>query len=192
MSGRLIVKRNDLQKIIASFLFYRMTFPNFFPIPFLLPKWSFPFVSLCRCISPGHFAVPTAEKCTNTPWQVGAPILAPIFANDLQLLPGSVGNHFHLILFHKACSGVSKMIFTCVKRTNTKIQIHKYSKWSSDRKTQHMVYFWTEDWSRISKIILLCAERTNTKYKPTNTQIHKHTNTVNDQVLERSNMWYIF
>ena len=30
------------------------------------------------------------------------------------------------------------------------------------------------------------------KYKDTNTQIHKYTNTVNDQLLERPNMWYIF
>ena len=30
------------------------------------------------------------------------------------------------------------------------------------------------------------------KYKDTNTQIHKYTNTVNDQLLERPIMWYIF
>ena len=36
-------------------------------------------------------------------------------------------------------------------------------------------------------MILPCAERTNTKI-----QIHKYTNTVNDQVPERPNMWYIF
>ena len=28
-------------------------------------------------------------------------------------------------------------------------------------------------------------------YKDTNTQIHKYTNTVNDQLLERPIMWYI-
>ena len=30
------------------------------------------------------------------------------------------------------------------------------------------------------------------KYKNTNTQIQKYTNTLNDQVLKRPNMWYIF
>ena len=54
------------------------------------------------------------------------------------------------------------------KNTNTKIQIqkiqiqntqiHKYSIWRSARKTQHVVYFWKEDFSRISKIIIPCAE----------------------------------
>ena len=60
------------------------------------------------------------------------------------------------------------------KYTNTNTQIHKYSKWLSARKTQHVVYFWKEDCSRISKILFICAERTNTKK---NTQIHKYTNT---------------
>ena len=36
-------------------------------------------------------------------------------------------------------------------------------------------------------MILPCAERTNTEI-----QIRKYTNTVNDQVPERPNMWYIF
>ena len=35
------------------------------------------------------------------------------------------------------------------KYTNTNTQIHKYSKWLSARKTQHVVYFWKEDCSRI-------------------------------------------
>ena len=58
------------------------------------------------------------------------------------------------------------------KYTNTNTQIHKYSKWLSARKTQHVVYFWKEDCSRISKIIIICAKRTNTKI-----QIQKYTNT---------------
>ena len=48
---------------------------------------------------------------------------------------------------------MSKVVFPCVKSANTKIQMHKYSISKSARKTQHVVYFWKEDFSRISKII---------------------------------------
>ena len=73
------------------------------------------------------------------------------------------------------------------KYKNTNTQLHKYSIIRSARKTQHVVYFWKEDFSRISKIIFPCAEYTNTKI-----QIQKYTNKAYDEVPERSNMWYIF
>ena len=74
------------------------------------------------------------------------------------------------------------MIFTCVKRANTKIQLHKYTNtqihkygiWQSARKTQHVVYFWKEDCSRVSKIIFPCVKLANTKIQIQNTQIHKY------------------
>ena len=89
-------------KARISLSFLQDDFPQFLSISLSFAKEKFPLCLTLPCISPGHFAVPTAEKCTNTPWQVGALILAPIFANDLQLLPGSMGNNFHLILFHKS------------------------------------------------------------------------------------------
>ena len=110
--------------------------------------------------------------------------------------------HWEIQIFHffnpTYCSRISKILFPCAERKNTKIQkykIRKYSIWPSARKTQHVAYFWKKDCSRVSKMILLCAERKNTKiqkYKNTNTQIQKYTNTLNDQVLERPIMWYIF
>ena len=48
------------------------------------------------------------------------------------------------------------------KYRNTNTQIHKYSKWSSARKTQHVVYLWKEDCSRILKIIFPSVKRTKT------------------------------
>ena len=64
----------------------------------------------------------------------------------------------HVVYFWKEdCSRISKIIFRCAERTNTKIQkqntqIHKYSIWRSARGTQHVVYFWKEDRSRILKL----------------------------------------
>ena len=72
------------------------------------------------------------------------------------------------------CSHVSNAQIQKYKYTNT--QIHKYSKWQSASKTQHVVYFWKEDWSGIPTMMLTCLKRTNTKYKYTNTQIHKYSN----------------
>ena len=74
--------------------------------------------------------------------------------------------------------------------SNTQIQkykykIHKYSIRRSARKTQHVVYFWKEDFSRISKIIFPCVKHANTKI-----QIYKYTNTAYDKVPERPSMWY--
>ena len=102
----------------------------------------------------------------------------------------------HVVYFWKEdCSEVSKMIFTCVKRANTKIQLHKYTNtqihkygiWQSARKTQHVVYFWKEDCSRIWKMIFPCVKHANTKI-----QIYKYTNTAYDKVPERPSMWHIF
>ena len=72
------------------------------------------------------------------------------------------------------------MIFTCVKRANTKIQIHKYT----NTQIQHMtkcqkdptcgIFLKRGLFKDIKNDIPMC--RTH-KYKNTNTQIHKYTNT---------------
>ena len=87
------------------------------------------------------------------------------------------------------------MIFTCVKRANTKIQIHKYT----NTQIQHMtkcqidptcgIFLKRGLFRGIKNDIHMCQTR---KYKNTNTQIHKYTNTAYDKVPERPNMWYIF
>ena len=78
----------------------------------------------------------------------------------------------HMVFFWKGdCSRISKMIFPCVKRTNTQTQIHKYI-WRNAKKTQQVVYILKEDCSGIWKMIFLCVKRTNTKKcKYANTQI---------------------
>ena len=84
------------------------------------------------------------------------------------------------------------MIFTCVKRTNTKIQIHKYT----NTQIQHMtkcqkdptcgIFLKRGLFKDIKNDIPMCQTR---KYKNTNT---KYTNTAYGEMPERPNMWYIF
>ena len=84
------------------------------------------------------------------------------------------------------------MIFTCVKRANTKIQIHKYT----NTQIQHMtkcqkdptcgIFLKRGLFKGIKNDIPMCQTH---KYKNTNTI---HTNTAYDEVPERPNMWYIF
>ena len=73
------------------------------------------------------------------------------------------------------------------KYKNTNTQIHKYSIIRSARKTQHVVYFWKEDFSRISKILFPCAEYTNTKI-----QIQKYTNKAYDHKCQKDPICGIF
>merc|ERR1712208_114860 len=87
---------------------------------------------------------------------------------------------------------ISKIIFPCVERTNTKIQIHKYTNTAYDEVPErpNMWYIFEErivqgyqkNYSHVPNAQIL-----NYKYK-----IHKYTNTAYDKVPERHNMWYIF
>ena len=81
------------------------------------------------------------------------------------------------------------MIFTCVKRANTKIQIHKYTNTAYDKVPDrpNMWYIFEKRTVQgFKNYVPMC--RTH-KYKNTNT---KYTNTAYDKVPERPNMWYIF
>ena len=87
------------------------------------------------------------------------------------------------------------MIFTRVKRANTKIQLHKYT----NTQIRHMakcqkdptcgIFLKRGLFKGIKNDIPMCQTQ---KYTNTNTQIHKYTNTAYDEVPERPNMWYIF
>ena len=87
------------------------------------------------------------------------------------------------------------MIFTRVKRANTKIQSHKYT----NTQIRHMakcqkdptcgIFLKRGLFKGIKNYIPICRTR---KYTNTNTEIHKYTNTAYDEVPERPNMWYIF
>ena len=87
------------------------------------------------------------------------------------------------------------MIFTCLKRTNTKIQIHKYANKEIRQMTKcHQdpscgAFLKKELLRGIKNYIPICRTR---KYTNTNTEIQKYTNRANDEVPERPNMWYIF
>ena len=102
----------------------------------------------------------------------------------------------YVVYFWKEdCSRISKIIFPRAERTNTKIQIHKYT----NTQIQHMrkcqkdpmcgIFLKRGLFKDIKNYIPTC--RTH-KYKNTNTQIHKYTNTAYEEVPERPNMWYIF
>ena len=103
----------------------------------------------------------------------------------------------HVVYFsNEDCSRISKMIFKCVKSTNTKkqiqnTQIHKYSIWRNARKTEHVEYFWKGDCSRISKIIFPCVNLTLS-----NTQIERMTKCQKDSTcgifLKKQLFLYIF
>ena len=84
----------------------------------------------------------------------------------------------HVVYFWKEdCSRISKIIFPCVERTNTKIQIHKYT----NTQIQHMtkcqkdptcgIFLKRGLFKDIKNDIPMC--RTH-KYKNTKTQIHKY------------------
>ena len=66
------------------------------------------------------------------------------------------------------------MVFPCVKSTNTKIQIHKYTNTAYDKVTErhNMWYISKRGLFKGIKIILPCVKRANTQI-----QIHKYTNT---------------
>merc|ERR1711989_119547 len=87
------------------------------------------------------------------------------------------------------------MIFTCLKRTNTKKQIHQYANTQIRQLTKcHQdptcsIFLKRGLFRGIKNDIHMCQTH---KYKNTNTQIHKYTNTAYDKVPDRPNMWYIF
>ena len=87
------------------------------------------------------------------------------------------------------------MMFTCLKRANTKIQIHKYANTQIQQMTKCLKdptcgIFLKRGLIRDTNYDVHMSQ--TRKYNNTNTQIRKYTNTVNDQVPERPNMWYIF
>ena len=82
-----------------------------------------------------------------------------------------------MVYFWKeVCPRVTKIIFPCVKRANTKIQTHKYSISQSARKAQHFGKFLKK--LSVSKMIL-CVKCRNILIQ-------------HEEVPERTNMWYIF
>ena len=75
-------------------------------IPFLFPKRSFPFVSVCRLCSTrlvqGTLRFPLLKNALLPLGCSGNPNFGTNFANDLQLLPGCMGDCFHPVLLCKA------------------------------------------------------------------------------------------
>ena len=81
------------------------------------------------------------------------------------------------------------MVFPCDKRTNTKIQIHKYTNTAYDKCQKDPacdIFLKRGLFKDIKNYIPMCRRH---KYKNTST---KYTNTAYDKVPERPNMWYIF
>ena len=79
---------------MASLSILQDDFHPFLSIPFLLPKWSFPFVSLFQCSR--ALCGSRAEKCTDNPWPVGTLILTPIFCQSFTITSWMYGKLFSL------------------------------------------------------------------------------------------------
>ena len=87
---------------------------------------------------------------------------------------------------------MSKIIFPCVKRANTKIQIHKYTNTAFDKVPErpNMWYIFEKRiFQGYQKLYSHVPTAQIQKYKY---KIHKYTNTAYDKVPERPNMWCIF
>merc|ERR1712212_409327 len=88
-----------------------------------------------------------------------------------------------LYFWKEACSRISKITFPCVKLTNTKIQIHKYTNTAYDkvRERPSMCYIFE---NRIvqgyQKLYSRVSNSQIQKYKYTNTQIQHMTNCQKD------------
>ena len=86
------------------------------------------------------------------------------------------------------------MIFPCVKRANTQIQIHKYAHTAYEEVPErpNMQYILKKElFKGIKKYTSMCQ---TCKYTNANAQIqmHNYTNTAYHKVPERPNKWHIF
>ena len=84
------------------------------------------------------------------------------------------------------------MILPCAKRTNTKIQIHKYTNTAYDDVPERPNMLYIFENKIVKGYQKLCSHVSDAHIQKYKYKIHKYTNTAYDEVPERPSMWFLF